>query len=254
MSVDAPGPGPKDTTSPVDQPAPDLQDMASLPPAEAETTAAPATEPETALPVDDQARLYPQEEPHDLRPTNPEADKTPESPERIEKTRAALEKLIGAAGEYAHRHDRAGDNEDLAQIDLRVPVEGGGAYHLAVGFLRSNPGDNLMLSLETPGGGSSNPWANLTDVGTYADRRKIQDFLYRQDASTVPVRDADFTYIYDYRPAGGTQNYDAPKPQIDQLLGFLEYAKVVTVTPGNKVQEGPSVVELVPEIAELKAA
>ena len=193
MSVDAPGPGPQDMPSQVDKPAPDLQDLTNLSPTEAEAVVPLVAESEAVVPVSDHGHLYPQTEPRDLRPTNPEADKTPESSERIEKTRVALEKLIGVAGDYAHRHDRAGDNEDLAQIDLRVPVEGGGAYHLAVGFLRSNPGDNLMLSLETPGGGSSNPWANLTDVGTYADRRKIQDFLYRQDASTVPVRDADFT-------------------------------------------------------------
>jgi hypothetical protein len=208
------------------------------------------------MPGPEPQAAYPQEEPRDLRPLSPESDKTPESAERIEKTRAALEKLVGTAGEYAHRHDRAGNNNDLAQIDLRVPVEGGSAYHLAVGFQRSNPGDNIMLSLETPTGEGGNPWRHLGAgaAGIRVQERKIQDFLYRQNGQSVPVRDQDFSYVYDYRPMGGAENYDAPKPQIDQLLGYLEYAKVVRTNTGNTVTEGPRVVELVPEIAELKAA
>jgi hypothetical protein len=196
-------------------------------------------------------------EPVDLRPTSEggtiEKDSVPESPERVAATTAALAKLVEAASSYAHGHDRAGDNVDLKQIDLRAFTDESeaSAYHVNLGFQESQPDDQLMLTLETPTASGGSPWKYLeaAGAGVNVQERKIQDFLYRKGESTVPVREHDFSFVYDYRPIGGARNYEAPKPQIDQLIGFLKDAHVM-----NGKEKGPKVVDLVPELAELLAA
>ncbi|MBW4061060.1 hypothetical protein HJC99_00605 [Candidatus Saccharibacteria bacterium] len=264
MPIDAAGTTPEPLTPAPETPAVSTEVAAADVTTAAEPTVAPVPTPlaegavsgeavVAAAPTGAKAEL-----PADLRPITPEADKTPESAERIEKVRAALAEIVAQAADMSRPHPRAEGNASLRQIDLLTYVGEDKAYRLGLGYSTDSLDDNFMLTLETP---NSRPaWDRgdvvaLGEAGVSVEGRKIQDFLYVKGATAVPVREVDFTYVYDYRPTGSSYNYDAAKPQVDQLLGFLVGANVATKDnrTGSFVK-GAKLVEMVPAVAELKAA
>ncbi len=148
-------------------------------------------------------------------------------------------------------------HKDLRSIDLRTypDQESDAAYVLTLSFPGGDLGGvdgesqpkQLMLSLESPR--DINLWSrfDLTEEMSYGvtpQGRRMQDFLYVDGATTVPVRETDLLYAGTYRPDGHAATYDATTPQMDVILKILANANI-------NDREGAKVTDLVPELADL---
>lgn len=213
---------------------------------------------------------------------SPESEAAQEPVERIAQTQEALSRLVELAASYAHpfrrdvqRVEYVFDPQGIdpengqpgAVVEKNIPVQTGApglqtidlrtyaggdesaVYHLSLSFLppsADQPAAStaLMLSGEWPLGLAPNLSGNAH--AAQASGRRIQDFMYSPGASSVPVREADFSYLAWYRPVGGERSYNATQPQMDIILKLLADAHVM-----NGHEKGPKLAELVPEVAAL---
>lgn len=212
------------------------------------------------------------------KPTPTEAPTAPalEPQERIARTKKSLDQLATQAAGSSHAFDRNIEtetggrgvsgyetwwttlpqpNDKLRSIDLRTYPDPNldAAYVMSLSYspdANGTPVANtpLMLSIESPR--ALAPFSlNLEGAvaaGVSPKGVRIQDFLYHNDATTVPVREADFTHVFSYRADGHRSSYDATKPQMDVMLGLLADAHVM-----NGKEKGPKAVTLVPDLKTL---
>jgi len=198
-----------------------------------------------------------------------EQEASPESVERIAQTMVVLTGLVEQAKEHSHPFRRnivrpVGDGywhpvespqAGLRSIDLRTYTgpDSDEAFHLTLSYDEANPDDMLMLSLESPVT-PANPYQFMeaAGAGVIPVCRRFQDFLYSSGADTVPVQEADYSYVYDYRPMGHAARYDATKEYMDTILGLLKNATVVEQAPrGLPNKRIARVDELMPEVSAL---
>lgn len=198
-----------------------------------------------------------------------EQESLPESPERIAKTLSVLSKLVESAKDHSHPFRRnivrpVGDGywhpvespqAGLRSIYLRTYTgpDSDEAFHLTLSYDEANPDDMLMLSLESPIT-PANPYlfVEAAGAGVIPVCRRFQDFLYSSGSDTVPVQEADYSYVYDYRPMGHSARYDATKEYMDTILGLLKNATVVEQAPrGLPNKRIARVDELIPEVSVL---
>lgn len=203
-----------------------------------------------------------------------------ESGERIEATRAALVRLVEGSKDVSRPFDRnvvnnVGDidrranggrgdivdktvpvdtgMEGMKQIDVRTYVEEGVAYHLTVVFNPDNPDGSILLSIKSPA--PINPYRHIGvgAAGVNPHNYRFQDFLYAPGASEVPVHEADYSFVYDYRPLGHDVTFSAERGQVTQLLQLLRDGTVVKGAGANSrgVEPVANVRDLAPELVEL---
>lgn len=206
----------------------------------------------------------------DSQESSLELESSPESAERIAKTLSVLSKLVEEAKDHSRPFSRnivkpAGDDywrpvespqAGLRSIDLRTYTgpDSDEAFHLTLSYDEANPADQLMLSLESPVDISLGDFglAGASAAGVRPQGRRFQDFLYSAGAESVPVQEADYTYVYDYRPSGHSARYEATREYMDTILGILKNATVVERTPrGQSDKKVARIHDLVPEVAEL---
>jgi hypothetical protein len=198
-----------------------------------------------------------------------EQESSPESAERIAKTLSVLSKLAEEAKDHSRPFSRkivkpVGDGywhpvespqNGLRSIDLRTYTgpDSDEAFHLTLSYDEANPTDQLMLSLESPVSTFGNlDVAAAASAGVRPQGRRFQDFLYSQGAEKVPVQEADYTYVFDYRPTGHSTRYEATSEYMDTILGLLKNATVVEQTPrGQSDKKVARLHDLVPEVSEL---
>lgn len=214
----------------------------------------------------------------------PEDESAPESPERIAETKSALDALVEQAKEFARPFNRdiervehifdpnavdpengmmgavvekrikvITSDEQLKTIQLRTfpDPNSDAAYHLSVSFLPDADGlpggSAIMFSIESPADlGFRFGLNDATRSGLDVQGRRIQDYLYSNGTDKIPVRQADFSLGYNYRPVGAETAYEAKSGEMDVLLGILAEANVMS---GN--EKGPKTKDLVPALGKL---
>lgn len=210
----------------------------------------------------------------------------PEHGERIEATRSALAKIVRASQEYSRPFDRKVVNnvgvvdpranggrgdivdktvpvdtgmEGMRQIDIRTFVgseDAPASYHMTIVYDPNQPDSYLLLSIESPAP-VDNPYSlsGAAAAGVRVAHRRFQDLLYKQGASEVPLHEADYTYVFDYRTTSHDITYPATQEQVTQLLQILSDGVVVTDVKkhDSRTRLVAKVNEIAPELAELTA-
>jgi|SRR3989344_4642087 len=199
---------------------------------------------------------------------------------RIRATKAALDKLVDSANQYAHQFRRTveiykvdsapdlssgvyerwvptdvgGDN--LSTIDLwTFPDEDSeDAYRMSLTFSHTEEklpdhSKPLMVTIESPL--DLRPFqyftAEVAAGGVPVRGRRIQDFLYADGAEVVPVREADFSVLHSYRSTGREVVYKATRAQMDVILDILSEANIMK--EGQKLDKAAA---LVPEFEDIQ--